>query len=431
MTDLAAAVAASTSADLLPARHVGGAHDPGGPYRLVDALLVEGRGAALAVIAAATDLLCVPGVVLDGAFRRAPIAAAALRAPSSGAFRVDVFAGSPRSDVETAIDVDQSNESVIVGDEIVVKWQVRLVGTPMGERLRTIARAEHEGLIAPGSLTPRPRAVIDWTDPSTGRPLILGTASDYLPGTTDGWTWAVELVRAHVANTAFAGASPDAVETFGHLGAMVADLHRCLASDGVQMWRHREIERLHRDASRDLAEAIAAMDGVEGARLRARATAIAADLDELRGLSSTPAIHIHGDLHVGQVLRGPDGRLSIIDFDGNPVDEPATRFARHPAARDVASMLASIDHVGRVVNRRTPRVDRNAVLDWIPAAQAAFLQEYRSACIRHGISHLLDDRLLRPLMLQQECREYRYAAAHLPHWRYVPDAVLTELYPDA
>lgn len=431
MTDLAAAVAASTSADLLPPRHVGGAHDLGGPYRLIDALPLEGGRTALAVIAAGAGLLCVPGAVIDGAFRRAPVAAAALRAASSGAFRVDVFAGHPQSDVETAIDVDQSNESVIVGGEVVVKWQVRLVGTPVGERLRTIARAERDGLIAPGSLTPRPRAVIDWTDPRTGRQLILGTASDYLPDTTDGWTWAVELVRAHVANADDPGASPIAVETFGHLGAMVAELHRCLASDGIEMWQQGQIERLHSDASQDLEQAIAVMDGAEGKRLAARATAIAADLDELRGVSSTPVIHIHGDLHVGQVLRGSAGRLSIIDFDGNPVDEPASRFARHPAARDVASMMASIDHVGRVVNRRTPGVDRDAVLGWIPTAQAAFLNEYRSACSRHGTANLLDDRLLRPLMLQQELREFRYAAAHLPHWRYVPDAVLTDMYPDA
>jgi len=33
-------------------------------------------------------------------------------------------------------------------------------------------------------------------------------------------------------------------------------------------------------------------------------------------------------------------------------------------------------------------------------------------------------------MLDQECREFVYSARHLPHWRYVPDAVLTEMFPD-
>jgi hypothetical protein len=33
-------------------------------------------------------------------------------------------------------------------------------------------------------------------------------------------------------------------------------------------------------------------------------------------------------------------------------------------------------------------------------------------------------------MVDQELREYLYAVRFLPHWTYVPDAVLTELFPD-
>jgi hypothetical protein len=44
-----------------------------------------------------------------------------------------------------------------------------------------------------------------------------------------------------------------------------------------------------------------------------------------------------------------------------------------------------------------------------------------------GERELLDDRLLRPLMFWQECREFLYAAQHLPHWRYVPDEALSAL----
>jgi maltokinase len=40
----------------------------------------------------------------------------------------------------------------------------------------------------------------------------------------------------------------------------------------------------------------------------------------------------------------------------------------------------------------------------------------------------LDERLLAPFLIEQECREYIYAAKHLPHWVYVPDAVISE-YP--
>jgi maltokinase len=39
----------------------------------------------------------------------------------------------------------------------------------------------------------------------------------------------------------------------------------------------------------------------------------------------------------------------------------------------------------------------------------------------------LDERLLRPLALQQVCREFTYAATHLPRWSYVPEAALPML----
>ena len=47
--------------------------------------------------------------------------------------------------------------------------------------------------------------------------------------------------------------------------------------------------------------------------------------------------------------------------------------------------------------------------------------------MRHA--HLFDEALAVPLRLQQEVREFLYAAKHLPHWRYVPDGALRDLLP--
>ena len=60
-------------------------------------------------------------------------------------------------------------------------------------------------------------------------------------------------------------------------------------------------------------------------------------------------------------------------------------------------------------------------------AQRDFLAGYRAGLEAAGRPELLDDRLLLPMQVQQECREYAYASRYLPHWRYVPDAALPDL----
>jgi maltokinase len=93
-------------------------------------------------------------------------------------------------------------------------------------------------------------------------------------------------------------------------------------------------------------------------------------------------------------------------------------------------MLASLDHVGQVVLHRTEGLDdeqRARVHDWIAAAQKGFLDSYLSRLAEAGEESLLDVRLVRPFQLQQECREFIYAARYLPHWRYAPEGALAAL----
>ena len=149
-----------------------------------------------------------------------------------------------------------------------------------------------------------------------------------------------------------------------------------------------------------------------------------ADHQVLRYAHDDPALHYP---HVDPALHHA---FAVTDFDGNPVLAPDERSTRQPAALDVAGMLASLDHVGRVVIRRTDDVDVRVVLAWIEAAQEGFRYEYVDTLARVRHAHLFDERLLAPLRLAQEVREYLYAVAHLPHWVYVPDAALDALLPD-
>ena len=417
---------------LLPPRTQARAESLDGRAAIVDALNLgasaSGDSAWILVVrvetAAGLRDVVVPGVMRDSSFVRDPSVAANLRSGIFDDFTVEVPGENIPADPVRVVDVDQSNDSVVMGSghsAVMVKWQVDAVESPAPRRLMSLAGT---------GITPDVRAIVRWHDADGIERTVL-TAANYLAGAEDGWTWAVDLVRQHAL-----GANVDAIEPFAVLGEMTARMHLAFIAsppDSVGQWDRLAMSELHSSCRADLDEAVRLIDGEEGVRLRARQLAMAQQMDTFNGIDSTPIIDIHGDFHIGQVLRFVDDgatRYAIVDFDGNPVLAPAQRMLRQPAARDVAGMLASIDHVARVVNYRTEGLDPRPAAIWVPHAQDAFLAAYQSTLTAAGRRSILDDRLIRPLIVDQECREFVYSARHLPHWRYVPDAVLTEMFPE-
>lgn len=417
-----AALEATAPASLLPDRSQARSSSLSGGVTLVDVLDLgldaSGRQAVVAVIRVDSRDVIAPGCVAEGRFRRDPAVASLLRAGVHGAFDIELLgSGIPASDA-MPLDVDQSNDSVLLGDAM-VKWQLDAAPSPAPDRLRALAGSD---------TVPAVRAIVTWMRPDGTRCTVL-TAADALPDADDGWTWAVELVRSHAR-----GEDVDAIAPFARIGAMAASMHVILAGSGVSSWAAADVAGLQANATASLTAAVGAVEGAEGDRLRARRARMQGVIDGLAAIDSTPVIDIHGDLHIGQVLSSPlpagGARLAFVDFDGNPVLSPEERSARQPAARDVAGMLASIDHVARVVNHRTPGLNPDPARRWIPVAQQAFLDAYRAVLDDAGRSELLDERLLPALLVDQELREYLYAVRFLPHWTYVPDAVLTAMFPD-
>jgi maltokinase len=153
---------------------------------------------------------------------------------------------------------------------------------------------------------------------------------------------------------------------------------------------------------------------------------IEAVLRHLVDAGSAPTLPVHGDLHVGQVLRGPAG-YAVVDFDGNPTRSPALRAASAPAAFDVAGMLVSLENVGHVVGHAADGRDRSAlemaVRAWTGQAQGRFLRGYQDAL--GGRLDLFDATLVPAYEWEQVCREIVYAVRHdLLEWLYVPAAAL-------
>jgi maltokinase len=425
VTELEARIRAVGIRALLPAQ-VAGSFALDGVPAVVDVLpLAVG---SIAIVRCAEQILAIP-LTDDRALRRAGpgdgVAAAFAHAIGEGAtagrFAASRFGATPSGTGERAIDADQSNDSVIVDDAVVVKLSTLPSPAPhpaidVPTHLAEVGFHETPALV--GSMT--------WS--GDAGPLLVATVSELLPEARDGWDWHVAVLE-EVAD----GERPPAAwaRSAAALGALVGRLHAALGTassvfptprsfataEDVAAWRRRSEDTLD--------EALACTDGPEGERLRSAVAEIRRAFASFATVSSTPVSPIHGDLHVGQLLPWRDG-YAVIDFEGNPLQRPDERGTLRSPARDVASSLRSLDHVGRIVQRRRPE-RAGDIGSWIAATRTAFLDGYTDGLERAGARDLFDERLLRPFEVAQECHEFVYAACYLPRWRYVPDLALPPL----
>jgi maltokinase len=179
----------------------------------------------------------------------------------------------------------------------------------------------------------------------------------------------------------------------------------------------------HARGVRLLEEALECTAGPEGERLAARAVAIRTVIDGLAALDDVDVQHVHGDLHVGQLLRSATA-LVVNDFDGNPIAPSGERHRMRTAMADLASLIQSVDHVGRIVARRHPQHT-----DDVERFIAAAIERIESAYGTIRPARPGDETLLAALRVIQELHELVYAARALPRWLYVPDMALTAMFP--
>lgn len=385
---------------LLPAHRTDGEDQPIGAPRCLAELRL-GDALVLAVVEDERHRTYpVPLVVEGDGVRRAVAgdgaAEALLRLIASDGGFADGFRVSRwhpgRAEGERAITVDQTNESIVVGDAAVVKWSFVADEGPHPAP-SILSRLDAAGFTG----TPTPWGAVEWE----GR--LLALAVGFVPGAVDGWTWAVEDIASLDLSRAEAGART--------VGALVADLHRALADTSRPATR-AEAAAWRSDALADLDRALA----VTRAVLPDHAEEVRAVLDAAP-VGAATVQRVHGDLHVGQALRASDGSYVLTDFDGNPVVPAAQRMREQPVALDVAGMAQSFTHAGLVVRKHHPDLDAEAVTRTAALARSAFLAAYGE----------VDLALLRAFSVRQVCREFTYAATHLPRWSYVPEAALPML----
>jgi len=322
--------------------------------------------------------------------------------------------------VEREITVDRSNDCVVVDEAVFVKWLTPPVRTPH----RGVDMVAHLAAVGFAHMPELFGVVHDgvW---------VAALIFEYVPGARDGWEWFYEEVLAFADGD---GSYEDVRLSAEQIGALTGELHVALTIDsGTLPERARLINAAtERDRCRGLLDSalaeVRATDHPEAFAVLAARQHRIGDLIEAMPHGRTMGIPVHGDLHLGQVLRSGD-RLFFIDFDGNPLTAADHKPKPRPPAVDTASIIQSIDHAVRMAQHRRP--DRDATFD----ALAIQLGETALDSYRRRVSHLLmrgllDEALLPALRAAQELHELVYSVRRLPRWIYAPTLALRGMFPD-
>jgi maltokinase len=210
------------------------------------------------------------------------------------------------------------------------------------------------------------------------------------------------------------------------LGAATAEVHTALAA--AMPTRPVDAATLERLAE-GLAGRIEWAVGLAPA-LEAFAPAARDAVRALRDLDGLPDLQqVHGDYHLGQVLRSPSRGWIVLDFEGEPLRPLAERLDPDVALRDVAGMLRSFDYAARHATVSLPPTHPSTLAAdrWSQQCRAAFLEGYAAAGGHAGAGSPAEAALLRALEIDKALYEVVYETLNRPAWVSIPMTALERL----
>lgn len=311
------------------------------------------------------------------------------------------------------IGVEQSNTSLIYGGTI-----LKLYRQPEPGRNRDVDL--HRALAGNPHIA-APLGVL--TDHRPQEPVVLGFMQQFLPDAVEGWATATASVRDLLAEGDLHAdeVGGDFAGEAGRLGVAVAEVHKALAeATGVQQVGAQALS-----AEADAMHARLDVVLREVPSLAPEEATLRTAFDAVRGLTTPIPIHqIHGDLHLGQVLRTTTGWI-LIDFEGEPGTTPAQRAIPRSPLRDVAGMLRSFDYAAfhLLPGNDDPHDDRQRLAratEWSDRNRTAFCAGYAEV----GEDPRTNAVLLRALELDKAVYEVRYEHHNRPDWQAIPLAAI-------
>jgi maltokinase len=310
------------------------------------------------------------------------------------------------------LDAEQSNTSVVYDERFILKVVRRLEAgvNPDLEVTRLLARQGFSGVAAP----------VGWIESAES---TLAVLKPFFAGSMEGWELALHRTRAWHSGDTAADFGEEAVA----LGTVTAEMHLALAEAfPTSRAGARELQALRRRRQDELTRTITLVPSLRSLAGGIRTVFEAAEKD----FDDAHLQRIHGDLHLGQVLRLPGGSWVILDFEGEPARPMAERQAPDNPLRDVGGMLRSFDYAAFHPLVTDSNGDEAGATTWTARARTAFLDGYWRAM--SGAGYLPPDpaTLLRGFELEKALYEVRLEAAYRPDWLPIPIGGVKRLVDD-